>query len=307
LKLQAGPWKEWPVAQEESAVTIGVLDGVHIGHRRLIRHLHAGGGTSTVLTFEPHPAEVLSPGTNPRLVTTLEERVALFESAGIARLGVFDLAEIRYLAPEEFVSDVLVGVLRMRRLVAGPDFRFGRDRSGDIALLDSLAGQFGFEVEVVDLVESDGVVSSSRIRGLIEAGEVAEASRHLGSFYRMSNVVVNGDRRGKAIGFPTANLVPPARKVIPADGVYAALATADGGVHKAAVNVGVRPTFGEGDRVVEAYLLDFEGDLYGKSLTLEFVSRIREEVRFDSVEELVARMRGDVDRARAALEGAIRM
>ena len=302
MKVFTGPWREWVGAASQGCVTIGVLDGVHHGHRRLVRHLLSGEGTPTVLTFDPHPVEVLTPGTHPRLITTVHERVALLESTGVAQVGVLDLSEIRDLAPESFVAEVLVGTVGMTRLVAGPDFRFAKDRSGDIALLRSMGDQLGFDVEVVDLVESDGVLSSSRIRGLIETGRVGEATELLGSFYTMTNVVVGGDKRGRDIGFPTANLALPERKVIPGDGVYAALATVDGVGYKAAVNVGVRPTFGGGTRVVEAYLLDFEGDLYGEAMTIEFVERLRDELRFDTVDELVARMRDDVERTRTVLQ-----
>ncbi len=307
MKVLTGSWKEWRGIATESAVTIGVVDGVHRGHRRLVQHLLVNGRTATVLTFDPHPVEVLAPGTHPRLITTLEERLALLESAGVAQVGVLDLGEIRNLPPETFVSDVLVGTVKMTRIVAGPDFRFGRDRSGDVALLRSIGDQLGFDVEVIEHVELDGVVSSSRIRRLIESGEVAEANHLLGSFYRMTSVVVDGDKRGRDIGFPTANLMPPDHKVIPRDGVYAALATVDRRVHKAAVNVGVRPTFGEGNRVVEAYLLDFEGDLYQKTMTLEFVRRLRDELRFDTVDELVARIHEDVEQARTVLQTNVRL
>ena len=302
MKVFTGPWGQWVGAASESAITIGVLDGVHRGHRRLIRHLLSGEGAPTVLTFDPHPVEVLAPGTHPRLITTVHERAALLESTGVAQVGVLDLAEIRDLPPERFVAEVLVRGVGMTRLVAGPDFRFAKDRSGDITLLRSMGDQLGFEVEVIDLVDAGGVLSSSRIRGLIETGRVSEAAELLGSFYSMTNVVVGGDKRGRDMGFPTANLQLPERKVIPGDGVYAALATVDGEGYKAAVNVGVRPTFGGGSRVVEAYLLDFEGDLYGKAMTLEFVERLRDELRFDTVDELVARLREDVERARTLLQ-----
>ena len=302
MKVFADSWRDWVGTASQSAVTIGVLDGVHNGHRRLVRHLLSGSGTPTVLTFDPHPVEVLAAGTHPRLITTVRERVALLESMGVAQVGVLDLAEVRDLPPESFVAEVLVGAVGMTRLVAGPDFRFAKDRTGDIALLGSMGDRLGFEVEVIELVESDGALSSSRIRGLIETGRVSEAAELLGSFYRMTNVVVGGDKRGQGIGFPTANLAPPERKVIPGDGVYAALATVEGKSYKAAVNVGVRPTFGGGGRVVEAYLLDFEGDLYGKAMTLEFVERLRDELRFDTVDELVARMAEDVERARTVLQ-----
>jgi riboflavin kinase/FMN adenylyltransferase len=283
-------------------VTIGVLDGVHIGHRALIRGLEADG-LATVLTFEPHPIEVLRPGTMPRLITTIEERIALFDGAGVELLGVLDLAEIRDLRPEEFVEGILVEKLHARSLTVGSDFRFGKDRVGDVDLLEALGVEHGYRVNSIDLVGDRGEpVSSSRIRALIESGQVEEAARLLGSRFQITNAVVDGDKRGKDIGFPTANLRPPERKVIPATGIYAALARVGPTEYIAAVNVGVRPTFGGGELLIEAYLLDFDGDLYGETLTVEFVRWIRPELEFDNVDELIERMRSDVETTREILE-----
>ncbi len=282
-------------------MTVGVLDGVHLGHRRLVAEVVADGLAPTVVTFDPHPIETLVPGTNPRLITDLAERIDLLASIGIERVAVLDLAEIRELSPETFVSEILVGKLAARRVVTGVDFQFGKNRTGNVALLASLSDRMGFTLDVIDLVISNGTVSSSRIRGLIETQRVAEAAELLGSRYRMTNTVIDGDKRGREIGFPTANLNPPDRKVIPGDGVYAALAVVDGEVHPAAVNVGVRPTFGGGSRVIEAYLLDYENDLYDKRMTLEFVDCIRDELRFDSIDDLIARMKEDVRQTRSIL------
>jgi riboflavin kinase/FMN adenylyltransferase len=257
-----------------------------------------------VLTFDPHPAEVLSPGTDPRLITTIDERIDLLEGAGVGTVGVLDLAEIRHLEPDEFVAQVLVDKVGVRLVVVGPDFQFGKDRAGDCDTLKRAGARHQFDVEVVDLAESSGVISSSRIRRLIEEGEVATANRLLGSRYRLSDVVVSGDRRGTAMGFPTANLEPPPRKVIPGRGVYAAFAHLGGAMLAAAVNVGVRPTFGGTDLVIEAYILDFDRDIYGSELELEFVDRLRPELHFESVERLVEAMNQDVAMVRQVLKTA---
>ncbi|HEU4894747.1 MAG TPA: riboflavin biosynthesis protein RibF, partial [Acidimicrobiia bacterium] len=276
----------------------------HRGHRELLGHLDPGMNR-TVLTFDPHPVEVLRPGTPPRLLTTIEERVALLDELGVETVGVLDLSEIKDLAAEDFVRDVLVAGLGVGHLVVGEDFRFGRDRTGDVGLLARLGAELDFRVETIGLVAMDGQpVSSSRIRALVEAGDVAAAGDLLGSWFRMENEVVHGDERGRVLGFPTANLRPPGRKVVPANGVYSCFAVVDGHRHDAAVNVGVRPTFGGGELLVEAHLLDFDGDLYGHRLELEFVGYTRPELSFSSVEELVARMGEDVALTREVLAGA---
>lgn len=301
MKVLHGPWHSWARPTHRTAVTIGVLDGVHLGHQRLLRHLLNAEGEATVLTFDPHPVEVLMPGTHPRLITTLEERLGLLATAGIATVVVLDLAEIRELTAQEFVSDVLVARLRCRTVVVGVDFQFGRNRTGSVATLHEMSEDGGFGVDVVHLVEADGTISSSRVRGLIETGRVGHAAQLLGHPFEVSGVVVDGDKRGREIGFPTANFELPARKVIPGDGIYAAWATVAGERRGAAVNVGVRPTFGGGARLIEAYLLDYDRNIYGETLRLEFVEKIRDELAFDSVGELVARMASDVEETRSIL------
>ncbi len=301
MRVLDGSHNEWPVGPP-SSVTVGVLDGVHTGHRKLVSRLRVGPLVPTVATFEPHPVEVLGHDSRPRLITSLDERIELLEALDVQQVAVLDLREIRDLSPQQFVEEILVGKLAAKKIVAGIDFQFGKDRAGSVALLNSVGPALGFHVDVMELVVDEGVVSSSRIRGLIEAGDVSGAADLLGSRFRLSNVVVPGDERGREIGYPTANLAPPPRKVIPADGVYAAYAELEGSRYPAAVNVGVRPTFDDGgSRLIEAYLLDFSGDLYGKSLTLEFVSRIRDELKFDSVDELVTAIAGDVEDVRARL------
>ena len=228
--------------------------------------------------------------------------MALLGEHGVEQVGVLDLASIKDLSPEAFVTDILIGCLGVAQLVVGKDFKFGKDRTGDVDLLRSMGPLNGFRVEVIDLVNDElGVLSSSRIRAMIESGDVTAAEEALGAPYRVTATVVAGDKRGREIGFPTANLAPPARKVIPATGIYAARCGVGGDVRPAAVNVGVRPTFGEGELLIEAYILDYEGDLYGRDLTVEFLHYLRPELKFDSVDELVERMSEDVARTRELL------
>lgn len=295
MRVLTGPWEGWGAPEGPSAVSIGVFDGVHLGHRMLIDRLVATDHLPTVLTFDPHPAEVLHPGAHPRLLTTLDERIDLLDEAGVEQVGVLDLSLIRYLDPTQFVSSILVGKLAVADLVIGVDFRFGRDRAGDASFLEVTGASAGFKVEVVDLVTRDGVISSSTIRELVSAGDVSEAAACLGSRYRLSAEVTRGDARGRTLGFPTANLEPPDRKVIPANGVYAAFARLGDRRLQAAVNVGVRPTFGGGALLVEAYLLDFDEEIYGEWLTLEFVEKLRPELHFESVDALIAQMSDDVE------------
>jgi len=303
MKVLEGPWTGWQVRRPTS-MTIGVLDGVHRGHRELLAHLDPEMNR-TVLTFDPHPVEVLRPGMPPRLLTTVDERVALLGELGVETVGVLDLNEIKNLEAGDFVRDVLVAGLGIGHLVVGEDFRFGRDRTGDVGLLIRLGAENGFRVETIPLLaHGDEVVSSSRIRTLVEAGDVAAAGDLLGSWFQISNEVARGDARGRELGFPTANLRPPARKVVPANGVYSCFAILDGSRHEAAVNVGVRPTFGGGELLIEAHILDFAGDLYGHRLTLEFVAYTRPELEFSGAEELVARMADDVAETREVLAAA---
>ena len=304
MRVLRGSWRGWDLGPEKSSVTIGVLDGVHRGHQALIAGLDSDL-VRTVLTFDPHPIEVLHPGTNPRLITTIEERVGLLEPWDIDQVGILDLTEIKDLGPEEFVDEVLVRTLRVGDLVAGPDFRFGKERAGDVKLLQTLGKSREFAIRVLDLVhDHEGVVSSSRIREMIESGCMREAEEALGYGYQLSSTVVRGDNRGREIGFPTANLLPPGRKVIPAIGVYAAFARVGGEVHEAAVSVGVRPTFGGGDLLIEAHILEFSDEIYDEVLTVEFVDFLRPELTFNGVDDLITAMRSDVENTRRRLASA---
>jgi riboflavin kinase/FMN adenylyltransferase len=289
---------ELPHAQPRPRrIAVGEFDGVHLGHREVIR------GNDTVLTFEPHPLQVFRPEAAPKLLTSLEAKAELVAELGVEELVVIPFDQgFAHQSAQEFIDDVLVAKLGATNVSVGENFRFGHGAAGDP---DLLAADPRFETRVVDLVEVDGeVVSSSHIRALVLAGEVDVAARLLGAPFRMRGTVVPGDQRGRELGYPTANLVPDEALVCPGHGVYAARAGGD----CAAVNVGVRPTFGTGRAVlVEAYLLDRQVDLYGQMLTIEFLVRLRGERRFDSVPALVEQMARDVARTReicAAADGS---
>jgi len=269
-------------------VAVGTFDGVHLGHRRVIE------GADTVLTFDPHPSSVVSPGHAPKLLTSLDVKADLVSSLGVQEMIVipFD-REFAQRSAQRFIDAVLIEALGATHVSVGENFRFGRKAEGDS---DMLAAESRFETRVVALIELDGeIVSSSRTRGLVAAGDVAQARRFLGAPLQLRGQVVHGDERGRKLGYPTANLIPPDELVCPAHGVYAC--RADG--RPAAVSIGVRPTFvtGRGE-LIEAYLIDFEGDLYGATLRLDFLRRLRGERRFDGVEALVAQMGDDVEQAR---------
>jgi riboflavin kinase / FMN adenylyltransferase len=269
-------------------VAVGEFDGVHLGHREVIT------GNDTVLTFEPHPLAVIRPGAAPKLLTSLDAKVELIEALGVQELVVIPFDEtFAAQSPAEFVSQVLVTRLRATHVSVGENFRFGHLAQGDTELLGS---DERFDTRVVKLVEVDGeIVSSSHIRALVQAGDVEHAARFLGSAFRLRGEVVTGDQRGRTLGFPTANIVPDENLVCPGHGVYAA--RADGVC--AAVSVGVRPTFDVGRAVlVEAYLIDRDVDLYGRTLRIDFVARLRGERRFDTVHDLVEQMQQDVEQTR---------
>jgi riboflavin kinase/FMN adenylyltransferase len=265
-------------------VAVGQFDGVHLGHREVIR------GSDTVLTFEPHPVQVIRPEAAPKLLTSFPVKADLIASLGVEELVVIPF-DHRFAeqTPEEFIDHALVDTLRATRVSVGENFRFGHRAAGDTA---TLAADPRFETRVVPLVEVDGeIVSSSHIRALVQAGEVEAAARMLGAPFQLRGEVVPGERRGRELGFPTANIVPDEALVHPGHGVYVARADGD----CAAVNVGVRPTFGTGRAVlVEAYLLDRDVDLYGQTLRVDFLRRLRGERRFETVEALVEQMHRDV-------------
>ena len=271
------------------SVAIGTFDGVHLGHREVIR------GSVTVLTFDPHPLSVIHPEATPKLLNAFPIKRDLIAGLGVEELVVipFDRS-FSQLSAEEFVQQVLIDRLGAERVSVGENFRFGKGAKGTDELLRS---HTEFETHVVPLVEVEGeTISSTQIRGLVAAGEVKEAAAFLGGPFLFEGEVMPGDQRGRQLGIPTANLVPGDALVCPGHGVYAASALG----HAAAVNVGVRPMFETGrGLLIEAYLIDFEGDLYGQTLRIAFLERMRGEKRFDSVDALIDQMDRDVEQARA--------
>jgi len=300
------------VADRGSVVTIGVYDGVHRGHRavlRLVRELADARGLAAVcVTFDRHPAEVVRPDSAPPLLAAPEQKLELLEEAGfldVCLVLTFDETRSRE-AAGDFVHEVLVGAAHVRLVVVGADFHFGRGRGGNVALLERLGGELGFEVIGLGLEGAEGgtIYSSTRTRELLAAGDVEAAAAVLGRPYEVRGTVVEGDRRGRELGFPTANVAVPGRICLPADGIYAGtFAGDDGVVRPAALSLGRRPTFYEHAEtsLLEAHVLDFSGDLYGQRARVGFRARLRGETRFDSVDELVAQIGRDVEDTRRLL------
>jgi riboflavin kinase / FMN adenylyltransferase len=300
-----------PPLPRGSTVTVGSFDGVHLGHQAVLheiaRRATAQGRASVLVTFEPHPLEVVNPQAAPPLLTTDTERREM-----LAQLPLDYVLFLRFdrrlasFTPEEFVDRVLLDRCQMRELVIGHDHGFGRGRSGDVDTLRRLGTERGFDVDVVDVVDSgEQHVSSSRIRRAVAGGDLATAARMLGRPYQVSGQVTPGERRGRLLGVPTINLstLPP-QKLLPPDGVYAVRVEWRGGRLDGMMNQGPKPTFADGRRTLEAHLFDFEGDLYGEWVRIEWVERLRDIERFPSVEVLKRQLDDDRIRARAALAAA---
>lgn len=300
-----------PKLPHGAVVTVGTFDGVHLGHRAVLDDLviraRAANRASVLVTFEPHPLSVLRPDLAPGRLTTAAERSAALAETTLDYLVVlrFDAA-LAGLEPEAFVRSVLLERCQMAELVVGHDHGFGRGRSGDLATLRALGVQHGFRVDpIAPVAGPDGaVISSSAIRQAIMAGDLARAARGLGRPYRVSGTVERGAQRGRTIGVPTVNLAPPEGKLLPPDGVYAVRVEWGGGVAGGMMNQGSRPTVGDGRRWLEAHLFDFEGDLYGREIRIEWVAPLRAIRRFDSLDALRAQLELDRRAARAALEGS---
>jgi riboflavin kinase/FMN adenylyltransferase len=280
------------------AIAVGTFDGVHLGHRRVIGSAlewgRENGSQVAVVTFDPHPLELLRPDDPPHLVSSTAIKADLIAGLEVDELVVIPFTEeFSRLEAEDFCRDVLAGVLGARYVSVGENFRFGHRARGDASLLRS---RDEFATEVVPIVEHGGApISSTRIRELIERGDATGASELLGGPFQLEGIVTKGDRRGRSLGVPTANVKPGPNVLVPGIGIYAGRALG----HPAAISVGVRPTFGEhGPLLIEAYLLDFEGDLYGETLRVVFLERLRDELRFDSAEELMEQMRRDLERTR---------
>jgi len=296
-----------------SVVTIGAFDGIHLGHQALLRLVREKGverGLPTALvTFDRHPAQVVRPESAPKLLTNLDQKLELLEGTGLVDLAVvltFDDARRRESA-EDFVTEVLGGCLQARLVVVGADFHFGNARRGNVALLERMGRELGFDVVGLELVSAPGEVtySSTLVRQRLAAGDVRGAAEILGRAHEVRGAVVEGDRRGRDLGFPTANVAVPEEICLPAAGIYAGTFTGTDGVERpAALSLGRRPTFysDQAYLLLEAYVLDFSGDLYGQAVSVGFVERIRSEEKFDSVDALVATIRRDVAAVRRVLE-----
>jgi riboflavin kinase / FMN adenylyltransferase len=301
-----------PAGSRGAVVTIGVYDGVHLGHHavlRLVRELADARGLAAVcVTFDRHPAEVVRPESAPRLLTSQEQKLELLDATGYLDLAFvlhFDEARSREPA-DDFVREVLAAAAHARLVVVGADFHFGRARGGDVALLQRMGAELGFEVLGVGLEAAPGgtIYSSTRIRELLAEGDVDGAAALLGRPHEVRGTVVEGDRRGRELGYPTANVAVPGRVCLPADGIYAGtFIGADGVERMTALSLGRRPTFYDAAdaSLLEAYVLDFDGDLYGQAARVRFMSRLRGEVKFDSVDALVGQIERDVADTRRAL------
>ncbi|MEX0875616.1 MAG: bifunctional riboflavin kinase/FAD synthetase [Actinomycetota bacterium] len=300
---------ERPSDDRPTVVTVGMFDGVHRGHRLLFDRVFDDakklGARSAVVTFDPHPLEVLAPDKAPCMLTTLDQRLKLFEDVG------FDIAlvlpfnkELSLLTPHEFAKEALVEELHVRKILVGEDFRFGHDRAGDVVTLRDIGKSDGFEAEAIGLLgdEEGKRVSSTDIRRLVAQGDVEGAAALLGHPFKLAGTVVEGDRRGRSLGFPTANLAPHPRACLPGNGVYSGWWVWAGRRLPGAINVGVRPTFkADAQRLCEIYVLDFEGDLYGQEGEVEFLAFLRPEEKFSDADSLIHQMERDIARSREIL------
>jgi riboflavin kinase/FMN adenylyltransferase len=288
-----------------SAVTIGVFDGVHRGHQHLVASLcergKAEGLAAVALTFNPHPRTVLRPGSAVTYLTSLEERVELLQALGLDAVGVLAFtSELAQLSPRDFLA-LLVDELQMRLLMVGPDFAMGRNRSGTIGVMRQVGEELGFRVEVAPLLAEDGEkVGSSSVRQALSQGNVALVTRLLGRPFSLRGPVITGDRRGRKLGFPTANIAIGLDRALPEYGIYVTRAYVRETVNESCTSIGIRPTFDADPRpTVETFIIDFDEDIYGQEMRIELLARLRGELKFESVDDLVAQMHHDVEETRA--------
>jgi len=296
------------VRHRETVITIGVFDGVHQGHCHLLRRLVQLAKPNylpTVVTFTNHPVTILRPGVSIGYITSPEDKERLLYRQGVELVVSLDFTpELAQVSARDFSLE-LVKKLRLKGLVVGPDFSLGHNREGNAPFLAKLGEELGFWVETVEpLVLKGGSVRSRRVREAVRQGDVGAAAQLLGRWFSLRGRVVPGDRRGRELGFPTANLEIPPLMLLPGDGVYATWVTAQGVRRPAATSIGVRPTFGVSRRLVEVYIMDFSGDLYGQELNVEFVAKVRDQAAFPNAAALVAQMNGDVANARQVLAHA---
>ena len=297
------PDDDCPVQWRRGVLALGNFDGLHRGHVAIVERVRQAaderGTVPLALTFDPHPPRVVRPDKAPPLLMTPAQKLEALARAGIAGVAVVRFTpELSQWDPERFVADVLVEWLQVSEVWVGANFLFGRDRGGNFSLLRALGGRYGFRTEKIEPVRyKEFVVSSTRVRRLVAEGRVDEAGALLGHHYFLDGSVVRGEGRGRQIGVPTANIQTD-NELVPLDGVYATLVTLDGVVHPAVTNVGVRPTFGESDRVIETHVFDLAEDLYGRTFRLSFISRLRGERQFADIEALRAQIDADCRQAR---------
>ena len=309
MRVLRGDPSGWDPGSSGHALAVGVFDGVHLGHRHVLAILRdqaaERGLEPGVLTFDPHPLTVVAPDRAPAMLTSLDHRIELLGNQGVEVIAVLDFdAAVREWSPATFVTETLAGALAVELVVVGEDFRFGKDRTGHVGLLREMGNGFGFRTEIVPLVGEDRPLSSTQIREMIAEGDVAGAAVALARPHELWGEVVQGSGRGRTIGVPTANLALSPGVAVPKRGVYAVTAGRSAGESIPGVaNVGVRPTFDGRDETVEAHLLGFKGDLYGETLRVRFVDRIRDERKFENVDQLVEQIRRDIEAARQILVG----
>lgn len=306
MKLLEGDHRDWSIDAAATVLTIGVYDGIHLGHQAVLAELQsrAHGRPVAVVTFEGHPLTLSAPEHAPQLITSREQKLEILAELGVDIVGFlrFD-ADLRQMAPQVFIERILVGVFHAELVVVGGDFRFGHERAGDVDLLTREGPGYGFEVDSLDLIGEGAPFSSTAVRQVLQAGDVATAAELLGRPFALRGTVIAGDGRSHTLGFPTANLGIPPAQLLPRHGVYAAMVTCVHGRFPGVVNIGVRPTFGSHREVVEVHLIDMTGDLARTELTVELHDRIRDEERFEGVDEMVAQFGRDVAVARELLSG----
>jgi riboflavin kinase/FMN adenylyltransferase len=292
--------------QGETLLTIGVFDGVHAGHRYLLEKLQQRAAEKNLLngvvTFRPHPQSVLHPHNQLPWLTSLENRVGTFHELGVNIVAVLTFTpKVAQLSAQEFIS-LVKKYLKMRGLMVGPDFALGQGREGNINMLRTLGRKMKFSVKVIPPFTINGeVVSSTLIRQALIQGDMRKVERLMGHYFYLGGKVITSDKRGRVLGFPTANLDIKPQQALPGNGIYATIAQVDGKQFPSATNIGIRPTFGEGEKTVETHLIDYKGDLYGKDMRVEFVQKLRDEQRFPSSEELKAQIEKDVIEVEATL------
>ena len=281
--------------------TIGIFDGVHLGHRSIIDQVKKEAGksglSSCVITFNPHPQQVIT-GTKLPLITPFEQRVKLFERENLDLSVCFSFTDsFSKISADNFIIDKLVNIINIKKMFVGPDFVFGRNRSGNSELLKKMGNELGFETNIVKpITNRSNIISSTTIRKLIQEGKIKEANAYLGRNFCLEGVIIEGEKRGRILGFPTANLKTD-WDLLPKPGVYITLCNFDDSVHKSITNIGFRPTFGENRLLIESHIFDFNDEIYGKELRVEFLSRLRDEKKFDGIDELKKAISDDVKTA----------